>query len=257
MRAGGGSLEAFGRRFAGDRGDSMLEAFVWMARHPLETVSDVARDSLLYLVLLLVSTGGLALLAPAWILLALPAILHNALSAYEPQHLLSFHYHQTTLTALFVASAVGVRRLEIAGRGARLALAGGLTAAAALAVVGGIWAHGHWTDGVRLPGDATREALSVIPSDAPVSASPHLLPYLSRRVEAYALPEPFVPLDTGSPLSAEDFAKRARTVRYVAFLRGDLPEEFPGEDEAIDSLLAESGFREIARAGLVEVYRRG
>ncbi|GIU95280.1 MAG: hypothetical protein KatS3mg012_1737 [Gaiellaceae bacterium] len=256
MRAGGDSLEAFGRRFAGERGDDMLEAILWMALHPLETAGDLVRESLAGLMLLLVSTAGLALLAPAWILLAAPTALHNALSAYEPQHLLTFHYHQTTLSALFIAAAVGVCRARELERLSRLALAAGLGVALALAFVGGLWAHGRWTEGVRLPGEQTRRALDVIPPEAAVSASPHLLPSLSRRTEIYVLPEPFIPLDTGSPLSAEAFAERAERVRYVAFLRGDLPEEFPGEDGEIDRLLVHGGFREIARAGLVSVYAR-
>ncbi len=64
LESAGGSREAFGRRFAGDRGDSMGEAILWIVQHPLATSDDIARDSLLYLVALVVATGGLAVLAP-------------------------------------------------------------------------------------------------------------------------------------------------------------------------------------------------
>jgi len=82
MNALGSSNEAFARRFAGERGDSVGEAFLWMLEHPLQLLGDVAVDSLGDVLLLLLSTGSLALLAPSWLLLSLPTALHNALSAY-------------------------------------------------------------------------------------------------------------------------------------------------------------------------------
>ena len=72
LDARSGSYDAFGRRFAGDRGESVREALVWAATHPLETASDVASQSLLALGALVLSTGGIALLAPLWLLLAHP-----------------------------------------------------------------------------------------------------------------------------------------------------------------------------------------
>ena len=86
MNALGSSNEAFARRFAGERGDSVGEAFLWMLEHPLGLLGDVAVDSLGDVLLLLLSTGSLALLAPSWLLLSLPTALHNALSAYGVQH---------------------------------------------------------------------------------------------------------------------------------------------------------------------------
>lgn len=257
IRSGSGSLEAFGRRFAGDRGDSVGEALVWMARHPLETAGDVARESLVYLVALLASTGGLPLLAPLWMLLALPSAAHNALSAYEPQHLLSYHYHQLTMTGLFVAAALGVARLQSAGRNVRIGAGAGIALAVILAVAAGNWAHAHWTQNIRLPRETTRAALAVIPADAPVAATTHLLPQLSRRTEVYTLPEPFVRLDTGSPLTDEELAERARRVRYVAYRENDLPVEYEGTAEAVLALLEREGFAPVARAGPVTVFRRG
>jgi uncharacterized membrane protein len=257
IRSGGGSQEAFGRRFAGDRGDSMGEALVWIAQHPLATAGDIARESLLYLVLLVVATGALALLAPLWMLLALPTATHNALSAYEPQHLLSYHYHQLTMTALFIAAALGVHRLQSAGWRLRVGAGVGIVAAGILAIGAGSWAHAHWTQGIRLPREPTSAALALIPSTVPVAASPHLLPQLSERVEVYTLPEPFLPFDAGSPLTDAEFAERARRVDYVAYRANDLPVEFHGTSGAVLALLEREGFVPIARAGRVTVFERG
>jgi uncharacterized membrane protein len=256
VRSGSGSLESFGRRFAGDRGDSVREAVVWMAQHPLETAGDVVRDSLFYLVLLVVATAGLPFLAPLWMLLALPSAAHNALSAYEPQHLLSYHYHQLTMTGLFIAAACGVHRLQSAGRRLRVAAGVGVAGAAVLAVAAGNWAHAHWTEGIRLPREQTRAALALIPDNAPVAASTHLLPQLSQRVEVYTLPEPFIPLDTGSPLTRDEFAERAGRVEYVVYRENDLPVEFSGTSETVLARLESEGFEPIARTGPVTVYQR-
>ncbi len=46
MNALGSSNEAFARRFAGERGNSVGEAFLWMLEHPLQLLGDVAVDSL-------------------------------------------------------------------------------------------------------------------------------------------------------------------------------------------------------------------
>jgi uncharacterized membrane protein len=257
IRAGGESDEAFGRRFAGDRGDSMGEALVWMLRHPVDTAGDVVHESLVYLVALLAATGGLALLAPLWMLLALPTALHNALSAYEPQHLLSYHYHQLTMTGLFVAAAFGVSRLGRAGGRLRLAAAGGVAAAAVLALGAGSWAHAHWTEEVRLPREPTQAVLAVIPADAPVAASSHLLPHVSRRLEVYTFPEPFLPLDNGSPLTEAEFAERARRVEYVLYRVNDLPVEYGGSPERALAAIERAGFVPVARAGRVTVFERG
>ena len=256
LRSSGESLDAFGRRFAGDRGDSVWEALAWIALHPLETASHVVTESLVYLLALLVATGGLALLAPLWILLALPSALHNALSSYEPQYLLSFHYHQLTLTGLFVAAALGVARLQSAGRALRIGAAAGVSAAALLAVAAGNWAHAHWTEGIRLPREPTSSVLRLVPPDAPVAATPHLLPQVSRRVDVYMLPAPFLPLDIGSPLSDAELAERAERIEYVLFRENDLPVEYTGTQERVLELLAEDGFEPIGRAGPVTVFAR-
>jgi uncharacterized membrane protein len=256
IRSGGGSLDAFGRRFAGSRGDSVPEALVWMAQHPFQTAWDVVHQSGVYLAALLVATGGLALLAPLWLLLALPIAAHNALSAYEPQHLLSYHYHQLTMTALFIAGALGVHRLQSATRTLRIAAGVGIGAAAILAVAAGSWAHAHWTERIRLPREPTRAVLALVPPDAPVAASTHLLPHLSHRVEVYTLPEPFLRLDTGSPLTDAEFSERARRVNYVVYRKNDLPVEYNGTPAAVLHLLAREGFVPIARAGEVTVFRR-
>jgi uncharacterized membrane protein len=59
---------------------------------------------------LLLSTGGLALLRPAWLLLALPPILANLLSANPAQADLKLHYTLLPIMPFVVAAALGGRR---------------------------------------------------------------------------------------------------------------------------------------------------
>ena len=258
IRSLGDSDKWFGRRFAGDRGDTFAEAFVYMVRHPLDTVTDALGHSGFDLLVLVLSTSGLAFLAPAWILLSAPTILHNALSAYEPQHDLIHHYHVPVLTAVFIAAAIGAGRLNSLGLLGRRLVAVGIAVAVASALVGGV--RQHSLSG-RPSGDeraAIRRALDRIPPDVPVAAAPVLLPHLSHRVELYSLPEPFVRLDWGSPLTSEEYAERAARVRFVALAGGMQPTEFEGEIEDVHAQLLKQGFVEVAnsRAGYIVILER-
>ena len=258
----GDSYEAFGQRWAGDRGETVPDALVWSLEHPVETVSDIASQSLVALVVLLLSTAGLALLAPSWLALAAPSVAYNALSAYAPQHDLVHHYHLGTVIGLFVAAAIGVRRLSTLGR-ARVTLVAGVGVAAVVALVGGVRVHGIQGDGVELDPEPTRRVLAQIPPDVPVAATRTLLPHLSRRVEIWTLPEPFVRIDWGGSLTQEELTERAKRVQFVAYARGDQVGTFytgrVGAERAvadIRSRLERKGFVVVARAGSVEILRR-
>ena len=258
-----GSSDFFGQRFAGDRGESVGDAILWSLQHPVETLSDFASQSLLGLIALLIATGGLALLAPVWLLLAVPSALYNALSAYTSQHDLVHHYHQGTVVGLFVAAAVGVRRLGTASRQARLAATAALGTAAVVALIGGVRVHSLPSESPPLSPAVTDAALDVIPPGVPVAATRSLLPHLSHRVEIYTLPEPFVPLDWGGTLTSGELAERAERVEWVAYVEGDqVGRIFTGElgvDTAVPDVrptLAREGFVVVARAGPLEILRR-
>jgi len=262
MESLGGS-DFFNQRFAGERGDSVGDAVAWSLQHPLEALSDFGSQSLLGLVALLVATGGLALLAPVWLLLAAPTALYNALSAYASQHDLVHHYHQGTLAGLFVAAAIGVGRLGSPCPRVRLAAAAALTAAAAVALLGGVRIHSLPSESPTLHAANTETALDAIPAGVPVAATGSLLPHLSQRVEIYTLPEPFIPLDWGGSLSSEELAERAERVDWVVYVDGDqVGRIFTGElgvETAVPDVrptLDREGFVVVARAGPLEILRR-
>ena len=150
------------------------------------------------------------------------------------------------------AAAFGVRRLS------ELALnrvVGGVAVgvAAALALVVGLSQHDVWNQGQFLQRDAVRDGLARIPADASVAATIHLDPHLSQRRELYALPEPFVPWNWGSPLSHAEVRQKTATLDYVAYYDGDGP--LPYVRRALP-LLRREGFVQIYSRGPMRVYQR-
>jgi uncharacterized membrane protein len=251
----GDQYEWQGRRFAGDRGDSIFDAFSFMARHPLDTVGDAIANGGLDLLVLVLSTGGLALLAPSWMLLAAPTVAFNALSAYEFQHDLAHQYHLLAATGLFVAAGIGAGRLASLGEVARKVATAGVAAAVVIALTGGIATHDVSSSLSSAERVAIRRALDRIPGDAAVAAAPDLLPQVSQRVDVYTFPEPFVQIDWGSPLTPEDMAERAERVRFVALGRTQ-PPEYPGDIDEVKEMLLSNGWNIAARAGPVEILER-
>ena len=244
-----------GRRFAGGRGDSVLDAFSYMARHPWETAGDALANGGVEFLVLVLSAGGLALLSPAWMLLAAPTVAFNALSAYGPQHDLTHQYHLLAATGLFAAAAIGSGRMaSVMGVGRRLASVG-VAGAVVIALAGGIGVHWDSPDLGPAERAAIRRALDRIPADAPVSATPDLLPHLSQRVDVYTLPEPFVQIDWGSRITTEDLAERAERVRFVALGRRQ-PLEYEGDLDDVKEMLLKDGWLVVARAGPVEILER-
>ena len=261
VKALSGSYDLFGARFGGDHGDSVGSALLWELRHPLKELGEIATQSAPDLLLIFLSAAGLPLLAPSWLLLAAPTAAHNALSAYSPQHDLSFHYHLGSVAGCFIAAAVGVNRLPTLARGGRFALGLFGVMAAFVALIGGVRQHSIAGTALRVDAPATDRALSVIPKDVPVATTLSLLPHLSQRKEIYTLPEPFIPIEWGGSLTAAQLAERSKHVNWVAYIAGDQvrrvttkehPEVFPD----VRQTLARDGFVVVARAGALEVLER-
>ena len=244
------SVAFFGKRFAGTRGDTVGDAVIWMANHPLQTVSDSVANSGTDVLLLLAATAGLALLAPSWMLLGVPTMLHNALTANVFQHDLVHHEHIVTAGGLFVAAALGVKRVEELRR-SRVVLAVALQIAVFGMVVG--LTQRAWFLGQPLERTNVSDGLAAIPAGASVAATIHLQPHLSQRREIYALPEPFIPWDWGSPLSKADLAKRAARLDYVAYYDGDGPLPYV---QRVLPTLRRDGFVVVYQRGAMRVYKR-
>ena len=142
-------------------------------------------DALLVVAGVLVSMYLLPLLAPRWLLLAIPPYLANVLSGHVPQNVLHLHYVMLVLFPLVVAGAVGARKL--------LAMRSIQPATAVLAMVAVFvlaWGTGRFPP--ALGGDSRlyvrpntvaelQRATAMIPADAPVNADNGLAVWLANR----------------------------------------------------------------------------
>ena len=152
-----------------------------------------------YLLHLVLPLAGLALLAPLVLLVALPELALNLLSATETQTSIHFHYSATALAGLVAASVLGAARVvrRRPGMAEPLAL---LAVGAALAgnyVLGGLPVWRAFPGGEEL---GTRvavleehdriaaRALRLVPPDAVVSASNSLGAHLSERRRVLSFP---------------------------------------------------------------------
>ncbi len=137
---GNAAEQEFGPRFAGGRGDSILDVVRYSVVHPLTTIQQtLTLEDLGIVFLLFLTTGGLCLFAPRWLLLAVPATALNVFSAYELQHTIDYHYWIVAAGAIAVAGAVGAGRVPRRGSPhvARLGCRGRHRPLAPLAPVGG------------------------------------------------------------------------------------------------------------------------
>ena len=251
-------------RFAGDRGDSLADALVWMASHPLGALEDLLTlRNLGICSALVVVTGGLCCLAIRWMLLGVPTLAFNLFSAYPTQHELANHYYVPVILAFAVAAAVGVRRLPSLRPAYRLAI-GACMLTGFMAFFFGLStakADSEWSAAIiEATGgpEARRAAVALIPDGVAVAATPKLTAHLSQRQEIYTLPLPFAGREeVGADWSAAEMARRADGVDWVALDLVDRTAEFPQVSERLPPILEALGFDEILRRGTVVVYRRG
>ncbi len=128
---------------------------------------------------------ALPLLAPRWLLLAIPPYLANVLSGHNPQNVLNLHYVLLLLFPLVVAGGVGARTF-LAARTIRPAWA--LVALAPPLLLA--WGTGRFPPALNAnpslysrPDSLAelRVATAMIPADAPVSADDGLAVWLANR----------------------------------------------------------------------------
>jgi hypothetical protein len=178
-----------------------------------------------YLRDLLLPWSGLSLLGPAALLPALPTLLINLLSGWEPMHIIQFQY-TAFLIPFFTASAIqgaarvfhwGVERVHSwrpdrpREYGRRLTL----TALCYLLLMGNVLSHsplalgGLWTqrrNELRQGGKeraAFLQTVRSLPPEAAVSASSHYLTLVTHRRRAYLFPNPAWPYRWGGQVMYE------------------------------------------------------
>ena len=229
---GGGS--PFEGRYA-DVGGSPAGIVRGAFEHPLRLVEALTEQrDLTYVIELLAPLGGLSLLSPLLGASALPEIAINLLSATPTQTSIHFHYTAGAIPGLVAAAVLGASRVRRRMPDAAPALG---TALVVLVVSSGIllgplpiWAHVPFgstlaTDAhiVTAHDRAATRVLSVIPADAPVSATNTLGAHLSERERIFSFPvlreATWVAIDLTRP-SYRDNAPGKDFARAYARLRG-------------------------------------
>jgi len=220
----------------------------WVLLEGFRTMSQVAYVSMILLPL------PIALLAP-WALLATgPVLFANLLSAHYYQYDIRYHYSAFLIPLLTIAAVTGLARLVARRRppAARHVMAWCLAAAVLGQLLFSPFPLGpRRNDWVGRPVNvsAAREAVSLIPDDAVVSASSVLLPHLSQRPEIYLFPTPFLRHDYGLQDTELPDPERVEWVASTTAL-------FPEHREMLDTLMASPEFEVVLDAGTVVVLHR-
>jgi uncharacterized membrane protein len=253
---GPAAKEEFGPRFAGQRGDSFADAIRYIVLHPVATVDDALTPTTVgILALLVATTGGLCLLAPKWLLVAVPSAALNLLSAYDLQHTIEYHYWIVPAGAVALAGAVGAGAVAARSTAAWLRVAAGTGLVLALLSL-------SWSSAIvrqiryEWPKRADRQAiLGAIPDDARVSAPMHALSHLADRKWLFVLPEPFIPVRVGTRWDEHERGHAIAELDYVVVDPGLKPWGSHSEAE-IEQALAKHGFHEVMRRGQTRLFAR-
>ena len=163
------------------------------------------------------------LLSPVTLLMAIPQLLANLLSVNSFTWSLHFHYVALPLAASMLGFVLGLARL----RGQWRTFAAGLALAASLgtALSWGVgpytpkYSSGYWPLTPNAAQADIKHALSLIPGNASVSASYHLVPHLSSRKLIFSFPNPWHGRNWGVN---DEHQRNPSTVQWLVILKSDL-----------------------------------
>jgi uncharacterized membrane protein len=153
----------------------------------------------------IVPQGGIALLAPVWLLSAVPVALLQFLSAHDTQQQLRLQYGAQVLPLVMLVTVEGFRRLERFSSPLLMAV----IVFAVCTLASAVWySPFHRLDETTFGSTdraTAQAAFDRIPGDASVSAQSGLAPHLSQRRQIWEFPvlnnAEYVILDTRGPVS--------------------------------------------------------
>jgi uncharacterized membrane protein len=183
--------------FYSNYGKDMPAIIETMLRHPNRVIGDATQpDRLRFYRDLALPLGGLPLVAPLALLMALPQMLASAIGLSPYARSIHYQYTAMMIAPLMIAAIEGARvlwRFKVMHIILPIWLVGCsymTNVAWSPSPIGdsyGVWAKPN-------PRHATmREALKLVPDSASVSATYTLLPHLSHREQIYDWPNPWVP----------------------------------------------------------------
>ena len=196
-------------------GSVFWNRYSWMGKDPFDAIGNMATnpgellswlgqgDVLEYLLTVGLNGGVVALLAPGALLIAVPAVLQNALSSFEWMRSGGAHYSVLIVPITLLAAVEGCRRtfnfvdrLKVSGKRWLKGTARGVVLAS---VLGSAFANHLWLGASPLAGGVSwpepssrdhlvRQALAQVPPNAAISATSSIYPHLSIREKAYWFP---------------------------------------------------------------------
>ena len=237
-------------------GDSLGGAIVGMATHPRMVAGDLVNAQTVgVLIAVLAPVAFLAVLAPRFLLPALPLQIAYWLADHWPALTINFHYHATAIPFVLAATAIALAKLP-RGEGAwRIPIVVVVAATASTVAV----AHDSplsamaRTWGLPDARDARIErALARVPDGEGVAATEWFLPGLAEREAVHIFPWPFIPRDD-APDDPVSLAERQANVRWILVERADMT---PADTAVLHWLLARRQFGAVFGEEGIEVYRR-
>ncbi len=241
--------------FYGNLGNNFTSVAFSFVSHPGRVATHLRNaDSTGYLAHLWAPFAFVNLLAPVTLIMAIPQLLANLLSVNNFTWSLRFHYVALPLVASMIGFMLGLGKLRGHWRtfAAGLALAASLSTAFAWGVGprSANYKAGYWPLTPPQNKAALEHAVSLIPANASVSASYHLVPHLSSRKLIFSYPNPFMPRNWG----INDGNQRdPKTVQWLIIEKGDLGES---DQQLLSTLIGPNGFRVVYQDGDVMVAKR-
>jgi hypothetical protein len=227
-----------------------------MLLHPNRVLGDlVTGENLRFVIGLMAPLLFLPLMAPRYLIPALPTQLLLLVSDRAAAHTINDQYTVAIIGFCFVATAMVLAR--IGQRPPRAVLGGVLVASllfnASLSLSGltarpWTWRHRDAVDRARIAG------ARLIPKGASVAASDRLRPLIAARTNLYNFPSPFLEYDgRNDPVP---LARRVAETRYLFVDTEDAAQWQPDRQAGLVQVVPQYGFRKIFDREGIEVYAR-
>ncbi len=247
----GGEQPFYIAYFYGNYGDTVPEVVRTMIAHPDRVVSDATQpDRLRFYRDLTLPLGGLPLLSPLSLAMAAPQLLASVIGLSPYARTIRYQYTAVMIAPVMIAAIEGAWFVWRAKLGRRLLIPWLLVCSyvsnvawspSPLSENDAVWAR----ESPRH--DAMREALSLVPDDASVTATYTLLPHLAHREQIYDWPNPFEPAYWGNddPNDPSDDRERLPDPSTIEYLVVDRTQVGPAQEAMFASLIAPGGPYEV------------
>lgn len=199
----GGSFRSGG---FGDLGMTPADVLKSAVLHPATAAAVLLKsEKLAYLLMMTLPVGAVPLIAPEFLIGAVPAAAINLISESPQRYSVFFHYNSNIMPFIFWAFIIGLERLQkgiekvprVNSAKAKAAVVAALVSLALLSA----YFYGPLPLAKNFGGGsynfnsehakAGREIISMIPPEASVSAMNTAVPHLSQREYVYVFPNPF------------------------------------------------------------------